>query len=77
MEEAKKKQDDKLNAELEKRRKAEEEAKAKRQMEENRRKDEIEFRIRQRKENRIRSMQDMDERTKAIGSSRQRLHNDL
>ena len=46
-------------------------------MEENRRRDEVEFRIRQRKENRVRSMKDMEERTKAIGSSKTRLHNDL
>ena len=46
-------------------------------MEENRRRDEIEFRIRARKENRMKSMQEMDERTKAIGSTKNRLHNDL
>ena len=46
-------------------------------MEENRRRDEIEFRIRARKENRMKSMQEMEERTKAIGSSKTRLHHEL
>ena len=77
MEEARKKADDKMTAEVEKRKAAETAAAERRQLEDNRRRDEIEFRIRQRKENRVKSMQEMEERTKAIGSSRTRLHKDL
>ena len=46
MEELKKKQDEKMNVELDKRKMAEKESETRRQMEENRRRDEIEFRIR-------------------------------
>ena len=77
MAEYQKKVDAKFNEETEKRRRDENKALERKQLEENRRKDEIEFRIRMRKENRVKSMQEMEERTKAIGSSRTRAQNDL
>lgn len=77
LEEQKKKADAKFSEEAEKRRREENKAAERKQLEENRRRDEVEFRIRQRRENRVKSMQEMDERTKAIGSSRTRVQAEL